>query len=543
MSALKNRRVKKFEAFTGLIFAFLILLLHPLFVSGIKNIKSSPRYGGIFRIKAFSDSFRVQLDPASTDSFIFVSEQIYDGLLKLDRDFNVVPSLAEYWEISPDSKKYTFYLRKGIKFHDGKELSAEDVKFTLERLLDKKTNSPYFQYFISKVEGARDFRDGKTNGVSGFKVINKYTFEISWTIPYVSGLYLLGMHFCKILPQDLVIKQGKKFFFNPKGTGPFRFDSWIRTPKLEIVGIKLKRNNSYFGGMPYLDGIEFCPLYNLNHFFNKEIDFIPVLSEKLLKSHYQILQDSSLNLIFLGMSCHISPLDSPLVRKAFGCGIDKEKILQEISDKKSTYKVENNYIPPVLPGFLPLDREKKYDLNKARQYLREAGFSDENKFPSLTLLFSLPKSKFKSKFYEALNHQLEALGIKLHLKYYRSSEKLENYDKPYLIFKEKIMDFPDPEDVIRPLFFSESLFNIFGYESAELDSLLYEAEVERSWTKRIQIFHKIEEILFSDIPAIPLFSCQKKIAMQPDVRGVEVPPLGLQYLEAEKIWFDNKGEK
>lgn len=100
------------------------------------------------------------------------------------------------------------------------------------------------------------------------------------------------------------------------------------------------------------------------------------------------------------------------------------------------------------------------------------------------------------------------------------------------------MNFPDPEGVIRPLFFSESILNVFNYANPELDKLLQKAEIERSWTKRIKLFHKIEQILSSDVPALPLFSHQNRVAMQPHVRGVQVPPLGFYYLDAKKIWLD-----
>ena len=100
------------------------------------------------------------------------------------------------------------------------------------------------------------------------------------------------------------------------------------------------------------------------------------------------------------------------------------------------------------------------------------------------------------------------------------------------------MSFPDPEDMVRPLFHSKSIFNVFEYVNTNLDRLLQMAEVERSWKKRINLFHKIEELLFADIPAIPLFSHQNRVAIQPYVRGVEYPSLGFYYLDAKKIWLD-----
>jgi len=100
------------------------------------------------------------------------------------------------------------------------------------------------------------------------------------------------------------------------------------------------------------------------------------------------------------------------------------------------------------------------------------------------------------------------------------------------------MNLPDPEDIIRPLFFSESAQNFLGYDSPELDSLLEKAELEPSYKRRINLFHKIEKILMSEMPAVPLYFQQNRIVVQPYVRGVEVPPLGFYYLEARKIWLE-----
>jgi ABC-type transport system substrate-binding protein len=528
---------KKLDVHLACGFILILLFVIPLFGSQERS-SNEPRFGGVFRLKSFSDTFSMEFDPTQAESSIFILEQIYDGLVRLDKNLSIVPCLAEYWEISPDGKKHTFYLRRGVKFHHGRELSAEDVKFSLERILDKKTNSPYYQFFLPRIVGAKEFREGKTKDVAGFKVIDKYSFEIHWTKPFVSALYLMSMHFCKILPRDLVLDQGRRFFLKPSGTGPFKFDYWLRTPKLDIVGVRLKRNESYFGGRPYLGAIEFCPLFTLDHFLNREIDSIPVLSEKLLSSDFQVFKDGLLQPVFLGMSCNIPPLGRTIVRQAILHSLDKSEIARDIFDMKYVRQVMNNYIPSRLPGFFPRDDEGGYDPEKAKLMLQEAGFSSEKKFPPLTLFIDMPRTEMKLKFYRALRKQLGALGIKLRLNYYRSLKEIKSYNKPYLVYTGRVMSFPDPEDIIRPLFFSKSIFNVFSYANPELDRLLQEAEVERSWTKRINLFHKIEHILVTDVPAIPLFSHQNRVAMQPYVRGVEVPSLGFYYLNTRKIWLD-----
>lgn len=519
-----------------LLFTAVVVLLHPRFQRKVD--RSEPRFGGVFRIKSFADAFTPELDPASPESFIFISEQIYDGLVRLDKDFNIVPSLAEYWEISSDGLRYVFHLRKDVKFHDGRRLTAADVKFSLERLLDKKTESPYFQFFLNRVEGADVFREGELPHVSGYKTLDDHTFEIQWTRPFVSALYLLSMHFCKILPADVVQEKGRGFFQKPQGTGPFQFDYWLRGSQLEILGVRLRRNDEYFGGRPFLNAVEFCPHFTLDHFLNGEIDSIPILSERLLESHYKIYQDGSLHQIFLGMSCHLPPLDSLDVRKAVSSGLNKTRLVLAVQDARILRQVANSFIPPRLPGFFPSDDTKTFNQKRAVEMLQRAGFSDESEFPPLDLFLEEPRTSAKYRLEREIRNQLEAIGIRTRTRYYRTDDEIRQRTRPYLIIVERLMNFPDPEDIVRPLFFSKSIFNLFGYSNPVLDDLLYRAEVEKSWTGRINLFHRMEELLSTDIPALPLFSQQNNLAMQPYVMGVDWPPLGLYYLEAKKIWLD-----
>lgn len=113
----------------------------------------------------------------------------------------------------------------------------------------------------------------------------------------------------------------------PSGTGPFKFDYWLRNTRLDVIGVRLKRNDNYYEGRPYLGAVEFSPYFTVNHFLKKEIDSVPVLSEKLLKSNFQIFQDGPLHQMFLGKSCNIPPFDDPKVRRAISYGINKEKIV------------------------------------------------------------------------------------------------------------------------------------------------------------------------------------------------------------------------
>lgn len=518
----------------------LALLLSANSMSSIIRVrKQEPKSGDTFKLISLTNVSRIELDPANPFSFIFLSEQMYDGLVRLNKNLRIEPSLAEYWEISSDGTVYTFYLRKGVRFHDGSELKAADVKFSLERLIDRQTESPYYQYFVTRVEGAQDFRAGRAQGVSGYRVLDEYTFQIQWSRPYVPALYLMSMHFCKILPREKVIEAGQSFWLRPSGTGPFIFDYWIRTSRLEIAGVRLKRNNDYFDGQPYLDGIEFGTHYfTLDNFYNEEIDSIPVLTNRLLNSEYQIFQDGALTHYYLGMSCHIYPLDRLSVRKAIALGLDKRAIVRAAADVRYLRKVTNNIIPSRLPGFYPLSGEDEFDQERARGMLQAEGFLQGSEFPTLTIYFEPPRNPLKTRIFRIIRDQLRALGIDSRLDFYDSPESLFRVGGPYLVFHRRSLSIPDPEDMINPLFYSQSMENVFGYENSKIDGLIKEVEVERSMKKRIQLFHRIEKILLQDVPAIPLFSHQNRVAMQPYVRGIVVPALGFYYIDATKIWLD-----
>ncbi|NOR14912.1 MAG: hypothetical protein GQ544_04345 [Candidatus Aminicenantes bacterium] len=489
----------------------------------------------VFRLRAFSDTFQNQLDPVKPDAFIFLSEQLFDGLVSLDNSMNPKAALAEYWDKSHNGRVYRFYLRKNVMFHHDVEMTAQDVKFSFERILDPEMESPFAHFFLDKVVGAREFHTGSAQDVFGFKVVDRYTIEIHWTKPYSMVLYLMSMHFCKILPRERVLEQRKGFFQKPSGTGPFRFDSWLRDNRLNIVGVRLQRFLGYFGGASALEFVEFCPHYRLDHFLNGEIEAIPVISERLLKSDYQVFEDGSIYPFYLGMSCHIAPLNDTLVRRAIARGINKSQILRIIHEAQYHRQPSSSFIPPRLPGFFLTDDSSTFYPGQTVDLLKAAGFSEENPLPALTLFLERPRSEFNYKFYQELRRQLQEVGIELKVKYYRDMEEIKKFDGPYLVLNGHLLNFPGPEDIIRPMFYSQSSTNLCFYQNARLDHILLEAETEASWSRRIKLFRKIEDILKSEMPAIPLYSQQNLVAMQPYVKGLQIPPLGLNYLKIKNL--------
>jgi len=500
--------------------------------------EEAPRYGGTFRIKGYSTRFNQVFDPAAP-SHHFITEQLYDGLVRFDSHFNPTPALAEYWTISNGGARITFHLRRGVRFHNGRELTAEDVKYSLERLVKNRPGNAIYQHFTGKVVGAEEYWRGDVPDVEGFRVVDPATFEIRWERPYVSGLYLLGMYYCKILPKDLLEDQGGNFFQKPVGTGPFKFAKWLRSPRLEILGVRLERNPAYYGRQPYLSAIDYSPHFTEEQFQTGSVHLIPITSESRLRDGFPVLENSTLKSYFLAFSCDVPPLDRPEVRKALALGLDKARLAAACDTPGTRHQVLNNYVPPLLPGFFPKAAGTYTDPDTAKLLLDRLLPEGGRKALTLTLLCDAPKTDETTGFARELERELRALEIKLDVKYLRKPEDALKIRSPYLKFLIYTMNFPDPEDLIVPLYGSRSAVNALSsrYANPGLDGLLDQTEAEESWERRTSLFREIEKVLYEDVPAIPLFLERIRIAIQPRVRGIELPAMGFVFLDVKDIWL------
>jgi ABC-type transport system substrate-binding protein len=529
---------KRGAAAAGAVLAAVVLAAWP---AGPFYSEDTPRYGGVLRVREDGVAPQPNLDPA-VHSWTFATEQLFEGLVRLNAKLDIVPALAEYWIISEDGRKTTFILKRGVKFHNDREMNSLDVKFSLERLLRRDTQSPYAQLFISKVAGAQEFWDGKADEVAGFRAPEKFVFEIQWKNPYVSALYLLSMSFCKILPRDLLLDQGRNFFWQPVGTGPFKFDSWIRSPRLDVVGVRLERFSRYHDRRSYLDAIEFSPHFSVDQFMDDEVQVMPFLSERMATSRSQIVQGGLYNMTFLMMSCQNPPLDSAAVRLAVAAAIDKDRLAQAYGGSAGALRSSANFIPPGLPGFFPIDDRLSGDPEKARRLLADFGYLVERTFPKLLFFIPLPRSDAAIRMGRELESQLEKVGIPISVRFVPSVSALRDVKQPFLAFVPWRMDFPDAENIIQPLFTSGSEFNraVCRYDSPEFDKLFEEAEVEKSWTRRADLFRRMERLLASDAPALPLFFAEERFAVQGRVRGLKIPALGFSYLDTRFVWMEKK---
>src|SRR5262245_25807584 len=218
---------------------------------------SGPAKGGELRLAAQSPE---SLDPILSDNY-WESEvvlQLFDGLVRFDANLRTVAALAQDWRVSPDGLTYVFSLRKGVRFHHGREIAADDFVYSLTRLLNPKWNSNDAQHY-AHIKGAIDFREGRSATVSGLQALNSATLQIVLEQPYAPFLRLLALQPASVVPKELVENAERPFGQNPVGSGPFRLEQWDRGTQ-----ILLAANPDYYSGQPHLAGIRITTLPALN---------------------------------------------------------------------------------------------------------------------------------------------------------------------------------------------------------------------------------------------------------------------------------------
>ena len=241
------------------------------------------------------------------------------------------------------------------------------------------------------------------------------------------------------------------------GTGPFKFAEWLRSPRLEILGVRLERNPAYYGRKPYLSAIEYSPYFTDEQFEDGSVHLVSVTSERMLRKRFPILENNTLKSYFLAFSCDVPPLDRPEVRKALALGLDKTRLAEACDTPATLHQVLNNYIPPLLPGFFPKAAGPFTDPDTAKLLLDRLLPEGGRKALTLTLLCDAPRTDESSGFARELERELGALEIKLDVKYLRRPEDARDVRAPYVKFLAYTMDFPDPENIIVPLYQSGSV--------------------------------------------------------------------------------------
>jgi oligopeptide transport system substrate-binding protein len=359
-------------------------------------------------------------------------------------------------KVGDGGKSYTFQIRKGIKFSNGRELVASDIKYTLERVLDPKTKSPGAGFFLD-IAGSDAFSSGKSKDLSGVKVINANSVKVTLSQPNAAFLNVLATNFAFIVPKEEVIKAGEDWGRKPVGSGPFTLESWTTGQELMF-----KRNPNYFiKDLPKLETVNIKvgqdPSVAYLALQRGEVDllgdgiapanFLQAQSDPKLKN--LIVSTALANTTYVAINSGIKPFNDLRVRQALQYAIDKKKVLKIINGRGL---IANQILPPKMPGYDSSYKGYGYDPEKAKSLLKAAGLS---KGFSSTLYTN--STDPNPRIAQSIQQDLAAVGIKIELKSQAASTVIEAAGTPKtapLVWSGGMawtQDYPDPSDFYWPI--------------------------------------------------------------------------------------------
>lgn len=488
------------------------LVLAGLVAAAPPALAQAPK--GTLRVAAKADM--TTLDPATAidyQSWIVV-EQMFNGLYNFDKDGRTYPDLAEAPpRISSDGLTYTIALRKGVRFHHGREVDAEDVKFSFERTLTPATKS-WGQRFLSGIDGAKDMLDGKATELRGLRVVDRHTIQIRLAEPQGVFVSNLGVSTGFIVPRDVVRDRGSAFAQKPVGTGPYRFVEWVPGQRFAM-----ERNPDYFvKGVPRIERVEYAlgvdPAVAMLKLERGEVDF---LADGIPAADYaRVMGDSRLRELvgsgplyvtwWLGVNMTMKPFDDLRVRRAVALAIDKERLIRLLRGQAVR---ADGFLPPGVPGHRANRPRMPYDVAEAKSLLATAGHPAGFK----TELYYRSDQPVHKTVAEAVQQDLKGVGIEIDLRPLTTSAFYATVGKPGTVpmgVSGKGANYPDPYDYLSlttcPNAQPGTRYPSY-YCNPAYDQLIRKAEsLGADPAARVAAYQQAEDLLLQDLPMIFLYN-------------------------------------
>ncbi|MFC1908262.1 ABC transporter substrate-binding protein [Chloroflexota bacterium] len=477
----------------------------------------------------------VTLDPAlSEDSPGGVIGALFSGLVRLDRNLKVVPDIAERWGISEDGTVYTFHLRKGVKFHDGKQVTAQDFKYSWERALDPKTESNKASTYLGDIAGAAEMLAGEAVELSGVRVIDDLTLEV--TIDGPKPYFLDKLVYVTAYVVDRAnVARGMNWTDKPNGTGPFELKEWKKDELLI-----LERNNDYYLETPRLEHIVFQIFAGrqMMMYEQGEIDIARVYHDDFDKVldpqnplNRELYTTPSVVMGYLGFNVTMPPFDDAKVRRAFALALDVEKII-EVANKGNSERAAG-FMPPGIPGHNEALKPIPFDVEQANQLIAESKYGSVDNLPPVVFysLYQLGPADEAMIGMWQLN-----LGVPVEAEIVEELEEWfeRSHRRELQLFSSGWQaDYIDPQNFLEVLFHSQSEDNNFAYANAEVDDALEKAQVEQDEELRLKMYQDIEKLILADLPAAPFDQGSKKhMLVKPYIEGYYLAPIGIH------VWKD-----
>lgn len=483
------------------------------------------------------------LDPAlaqDATSAEYIVE-IFSGLVTINPDLEIVPDIAESWEVSEDKKVYTLYLRDDVKFHDGMPVTAHDFKYSIERACDPRTASPVADTYLGDIVGAKEKLRGLATEVSGVKVIDEHTLEIEIDAPKAYFLYNMSYPVAFVLDERNVERGGRTWTDNPNGTGPFKLAEYRLGER-----IVLERNEHYYGKpKPALERVNYILAGGsaMTMYETGELDAVPVglvdierVTDPANPLNKELTIVRTLSTFYLGFNVNEPPFDDVKVRRAFNMAIDKQKIVDVVY--KKTVPAADTIVPPYFPNYENEDLEGyAYDPEGAKELIAESKYEDVTNLPEVTL-YVTGRGGAPSRLIEAVVEMLKQnLGVEVSIQMTEWATFLMDlaFGQYQMFSLGWIADYPDPYDFLDILFHSQGKLNHTNYTNPEVDRFLEEARVEQDPAKRKELYREVEQMVLDDAPWVPLLHGVDYWLTKPYVEGTIYPSMIIPRLKYVSI--------
>ncbi len=483
------------------------------------------------------------LDPAlgpDSNSALAVG-MIYTGLVKFDKNLNVVPDQAT-WVISPDNKVYTFTLKQGITFSNGTPVTAQSYIYTLTRALLPEVKSPIALFFLGPILGSDDVSNGKTKTLAGVKAIDNNTLQITLKQPTAYFLQIMADSIAFPLNQTVINQFGQTDWVNHAagngiGTGPFIVKEWDHNTKMVFVP-----NPHWYAAKTKLTEVDMLFVNDQSTAFKAyqagQYNFVWNIAPQDMasaKGMAGFVSESLLQTDLLFFSNKMAPFNNAAVRQAFAYATDKEALATAIF--KGSAIPAPTIIPPGMPGYQPNYQGLAYDKSKALAALQSA-YPDVSKIPPIT--FSFPNSQVSESEAAALQQMWQtALGLQVKLlpvELNAYNTETANHQVQFG-FTQWSADFPDPYDWLTLNLFSTASNNSGDWNNPQFDQIVTQAE-QMTGDMRIQLYNQAEQIAISDVGWLPL-DHQSMAAVIPSwVHGVSLNNTGLYFGDWSNVYLE-----